>query len=107
MVRRSPALGGHAHVLLLLGHGGRAHDGAGGPRAPPAPSPRGGLPPARHSKHLRVAGVFLVLHVVDRPLQHVDVVGRVALHVTLGWMRVSGLLLLLLLLRRALQLRAR
>lgn len=89
-----------------------SHDGAGDPRAATTASGStpGWLAPsaATHSQHLGVAGIvrshtLLRFHAVDGPLQHVNVVGRVALlHVT-----VTGVRTTLLRRRTALGLRPR
>lgn len=78
-----------------------SHDGAGDPRAAATASGSapGWLAPsaATHSQHLGVAGIvrshtLLRFHVVDGPLQHVNVVGRVALlHVTVTGVRTTRL----------------
>lgn len=86
-----------------VGNGGRAHDGAGGTRGTaPRQSPRGttlrrlAAPSSCHGNHLGVPGVVrshpLFLHVVDCSLEHMDVIRRVALHVSFGGMWSSWLL---------------
>lgn len=102
-----------SHRCRALGRDGRgSHDGTGHPRAATTASSSTSrrLAPSTttHSQHLGVAGVirghaFLRFHVVDGPLQHMNVVGRVSLlHVT-----VTGVRAALLRRRTALGLRPR
>lgn len=87
-----------SHGPRTLGWDGRgSHYGAGHPRAATTASSSTSrrLAPsaATHSQHLGVAGIvrghaLLRFHVVDGPLQHVNVVGRVSLlHVTVTGVR--------------------